>query len=91
MATSPCETGAVDPAALAALADGIAARGLALPAAIVLQIARPFGFLCGHVALLLEPLVGSAAGRCASILSDAHRVDALLNLLDAHIRGTDIA
>ncbi len=66
--------------------------GLAGPAYLVLYGMRPLSFVGGQSLLFLQPLlpVGKwrlAAGRFAELLGDRSRLDALLESLEARLRG----
>jgi len=82
MVTAPGDADSTDSTALARLADELARRGLALPAAMLVQVIQPFGFLCSQALLLLEPLVGPAARRYGDIVARPDRLGRLLELLE---------
>ncbi|MFH1085087.1 MAG: hypothetical protein V1772_04935 [Chloroflexota bacterium] len=70
---------------LADLAEAITRRGLAVPATLLLETMRPFGFLGSQLVLMLAPLGGTRASlwlhRTRCLLEQPQHMDALLHLL----------
>lgn len=76
------------------LADWIIRRGLATPAAFLLEVNKPFSFLGSQALWMLQPLLGPAMGydrvaTCARLLEDRDSVERLLERLESHRTGGD--
>ncbi|MBC7254621.1 MAG: hypothetical protein H5T70_09060 [Chloroflexi bacterium] len=63
------------------MARQVAARGLAVPAIMALELLKPWNFVGSQLMWLAEPLLGPRARRYATFLEDRRRLDALLNAL----------
>jgi hypothetical protein len=74
------------------LAEQIRRLGLTLPALVLLEVARPFGFIASQGLLLCQPLLGyfveepRIAGY-VDLLSDRDNIDHLLARLDSRSHG----
>lgn len=70
------------------IARRLKSRHLAMPAVLLLEAHKPFGFMASQAMLLLEPLVewfwGPTSWRdCAAILEDPQGVEQLLEELES--------
>jgi hypothetical protein len=69
-----------------ALAGAIRRRGLAVPATLLLEMARPLSVVGSQLLLLVEPLmrplVGLDGQRYATLLEDRHNLERLLDALE---------
>ncbi len=74
-------------AVLHSLAQSIRRHRLALPAILLLEVARPFAFVLSQALLvagpLLDPLTRDAPRRLAGLLEDPHGLATLRDLLEA--------
>ena len=72
---------------LHSLANTIHRHRLALPAILLLEVARPFAFALSQALLvagpLLDPLTRDAPRRLAGLLEDPHGLATLRDLLEA--------
>ncbi|MHB0858501.1 MAG: hypothetical protein ACYC5M_13160 [Anaerolineae bacterium] len=67
------------------LASRVVERGLATPAVLLLELLKPWGFMCGQALLLLNPLVGKPqiSGRSVvDLLEDRQNVELLLAAIE---------
>ena len=62
-----------------------------MPAAIVLEVLRPFCFLCSQALLVVEPLVGRIPSPYGEIFTRPGQLDHLLELLERQGPPTDDA
>ncbi len=71
---------------LQSLAESIARHGLTVPAVFVLELVRPFAFLCGQALRVSAPLLDSvtrqAPSRYAQLLEEPGNVETLIGLLE---------
>ncbi len=63
------------------VAREVAARGLAVPAIVALELLKPWSFVGGQLMWLAEPFLGPRARRYAAFLEDRRRLEALLKAL----------
>lgn len=77
-----------------ALAERIARRGWTVPATLLLEIGRPFGFIASQGLLLCQPVAGflhvdQQVGDVADLLADRPSIDRLLTCLEQAAHGKD--
>lgn len=68
------------------LAESLVQRGWKAPAVMLLELLKPFSFMCGQLMLLGEPLFGPLGGRVqryVRLLEDRSAVERLLETLEA--------
>ncbi len=72
---------------VASLVDSIRRRGLASPAAVLLEALSPVSFVLGQLLILLEPLASPLLGRDGQryivLFADRHSLRTLLRALEA--------